>query len=316
MDLLDSEWETPFFKLMANNDTAGAPGHQAGIVIPKAIREFLPPFTSQTSAEQPTQSIILEASLYVEGTFVCDVSTRYQEQTWGGTRSPETRLTENLQALRGPAQSDDLLIFQRSLVQLNKIRIFLVPMGSDQYRTHLADVGNSRWGPLSKILPVSNSELAAAKELIDKRLYDDFSIFDPNADRIETRGYVVARNQAFRSRVMETYDYKCALTGYGVNNLKGRFDLEAAHIVPRSLMGPDDVRNGLALTRSMHWAFDQGLWSVQGRNVYISNKVLDEAENAPLIPFRGVPLRDTLAIGHQASPDAIQWHFENIAIRD
>ena len=38
--------------------------------------------------------------------------------------------------------------------------------------------------------------------------------------------------------------------------------MEAAHIRPVAQNGPDTVRNGLALSRTVHWMFDRGLISV------------------------------------------------------
>ena len=84
------------FKVLANNDTGGAPGHQGGIVIPKDIADFFPPLPSVTSAENPTVEAILTADLFREGHFLETIQTRYQHQTWGGNRSPERRLTANL----------------------------------------------------------------------------------------------------------------------------------------------------------------------------------------------------------------------------
>ena len=40
--LLDPEWDAPFFKRLAHNDTGAAKGHQGGLAFPKDLREFLP----------------------------------------------------------------------------------------------------------------------------------------------------------------------------------------------------------------------------------------------------------------------------------
>lgn len=67
-----------------------------------------------------------------------------------------------------------------------------------------------------------------------------------------------ARNQAFRKFVLEAYNETCAICGTRRNSPEGKPEVEAAHIYPKSEGGADDVRNGLALCRLHHWAFDVG----------------------------------------------------------
>ncbi|WP_246811713.1 HNH endonuclease [Ensifer sp. ENS11] len=45
-------------------------------------------------------------------------------------------------------------------------------------------------------------------------------------------------------------------------NSGGRSEAQAAHIRPVADGGPDSVRNGLALSGTVHWIFDRGLISV------------------------------------------------------
>ena len=74
---------------------------------------------------------------------------------------------------------------------------------------------------------------------------------------------VAIRDATFRYRVVEqTYAGRCALTGLCLTNGFGRAEVDAAHIQPVAAGGPDSVRNGIALTKSVHWAFDRGLLSI------------------------------------------------------
>jgi len=73
----------------------------------------------------------------------------------------------------------------------------------------------------------------------------------------------LVRDASFRFRVVEqAYDGRCALTGVRLTNGHGRAEVDAAHIQPVAAGGPDATRNGLALMKSMHWAFDRGLVSL------------------------------------------------------
>ena len=46
--LADPAWDAPFFKLLANNDTGAASGHQGGVVIPKELRPYFPSLNPKT----------------------------------------------------------------------------------------------------------------------------------------------------------------------------------------------------------------------------------------------------------------------------
>jgi putative restriction endonuclease len=52
------------------------------------------------------------------------------------------------------------------------------------------------------------------------------------------------------------------MTGLRLINGGGRPEVQAAHIQPVASKGPDSVRNGLALSGTVHWMFDRGLISI------------------------------------------------------
>ena len=58
------------------------------------------------------------------------------------------------------------------------------------------------------------------------------------------------------------YGNRCAISGLKLINGGGRPEVQAAHIKPVASAGPDSVRNGLALSGTLHWMFDRGLISV------------------------------------------------------
>jgi putative restriction endonuclease len=62
--------------------------------------------------------------------------------------------------------------------------------------------------------------------------------------------------------VRAAYSNKCAITGLRLINGGGRPEVQAAHIQPVASKGPDSVRNGLALSGTVHWMFDRGLISI------------------------------------------------------
>jgi putative restriction endonuclease len=70
------------------------------------------------------------------------------------------------------------------------------------------------------------------------------------------------RERAFTSAVKSAYGDTCAVTGFKIINGGGRSEVQAAHIMPVAADGPDSIRNGIALSGTIHWMFDRGLISV------------------------------------------------------
>jgi putative restriction endonuclease len=67
--------------------------------------------------------------------------------------------------------------------------------------------------------------------------------------------------------------------GLRLINGGGRPEVQAAHIQPVASNGPDSVRNGLALSGTVHWMFDRGLISIGDdyRILVAKNHVPDDA---------------------------------------
>ena len=70
------------------------------------------------------------------------------------------------------------------------------------------------------------------------------------------------RDKAFSAVVKTAYRDTCAVTGLKIINGGGCSEVQAAHIRPVQHRGPDSIRNGIALSGTIHWMFDRGLISV------------------------------------------------------
>jgi putative restriction endonuclease len=81
----------------------------------------------------------------------------------------------------------------------------------------------------------------------------------PIVERMIARPF---RDAAFATSVKIAYSNTCAMTGLRIINGGGRAEVQAAHIRPVAAGGNDSVRNGLALSGTVHWMFDRGLLSV------------------------------------------------------
>lgn len=91
----------PRYKKLAHNDTGSAVGHQAGVLIPKDLESYFPKLSGTVGASHPTLDVQITAELVRGSSHAGTVDTRYQYQTWGGTRRAERRITGNLQNLLG-----------------------------------------------------------------------------------------------------------------------------------------------------------------------------------------------------------------------
>lgn len=87
------------------------------------------------------------------------------------------------------------------------------------------------------------------------------------------------RERSFMHNVRSAYSNRCAVTGLRLINGGGRPEVQAAHIQPVASMGPDSVRNGLALSGTVHWMFDRGLISIDDdyRILVSTNHVPEDA---------------------------------------
>lgn len=131
------------------------------------------------------------------------------------------------------------------------------------------------------------------------------------------------RSRAFKQAVREAYEFKCAVCGLRICSPNALlWEVEAAHIVPHSASGKDDILNGLALCHLHHWAFDVGWFTLEDNyKILVSRKAKElpvdfgKLGNYDLI---GQLSKENLLISLPKERDihphplAIQWHRENI----
>lgn len=160
------------------------------------------------------------------------------------------------------------------------------------------------------------------KKLIETPRPEIYNPFDKTKKIVKVTRESTLRARGFRQAVIEAYDHKCAFCGmkiYSPDTLS--WEVEAAHIVPHSSMGKDDILNGLALCHLHHWAFDAGWFTLQDDfQIKVSQKVnsipsnygrMGEYDFIRILSSKNskilLPLRKEI-YPHQNS---IQWHREN-----
>ncbi len=176
---------------------------------------------------------------------------------------------------RDPAQDDHFYAFVADYLEFNRA----VPFKESGYYYESGlqrDDGKTNKGAFGRsVRPISDQEF----ELILRSGFSDLTIgvrssaneitvgltdepadFErPLVQQVVTRPF---RDAAFSKQVKHAYDDTCAVTGIKLINGGGRSEVQAAHIRPVADRGPDSVRNGIALSGTVHWMFDRGLISV------------------------------------------------------
>ena len=118
------------------------------------------------------------------------------------------------------------------------------------------------------------------------------------------------RDAKFKLLVRKAYDRRCALTGLRLINGRGRPEVEAAHIKPVSANGPDSIRNGIALSGTVHWMFDRGMLSLADDLTILTSRQLNYGIDHLLnSDMRAIVPKDRR---QQPHPAFLAWHRENL----
>ena len=135
-------------------------------------------------------------------------------------------------------------------------------------------------------------------------------VFDYDRERVETTTNRLVRDRVFRRLVLDAYDRRCAFTGLRLINGGGRAEVEAAHIKGVAEQGPDTIRNGIALSGTVHWMFDRGLLSLtDDYEIMISRQINNREQIESLIyPSKFAVVPDDPR--HRPHPKYLSWHRE------
>ncbi len=308
-------YDRPFFKQLPKNDL-GIDTHQGGVVIPRALVAYLPPLPPPSDA--PTEDFPLVLDLFDGATPVATVTSRWHYQTWRQTRSPEHRLTKNIEsALLATARVGDVLMFERQLGAVDRYRVTLVRQGTTAHAGILKSANGRRWGVVGPSAPESLAPISSEMERILAAGSGPFLLFGEGRETDEHRR--VLREAAFSRLVKRAYAHSCAACGsgwlvpVGEPGLDPVSEPEAAHIIPVAMQGRDDLRNALCLCRSHHWAFDRHLLFVDENSRWrVIEASRRENRNDGLNDLDGSPLRDPLEGYPQPALQALAWHRERV----
>jgi putative restriction endonuclease len=156
-----------------------------------------------------------------------------------------------------------------------------------------------------ELLPRSDTELALAAVAEEQAPYQ----FEQ--DRVQMLTMRTVRDRIFRTRVLKAYDRRCAFTGFQFINGGGRAEVEAAHIKAVEAKGPDVVRNGLALSGTVHWMFDRGLLTIADNAEILLSSHINDVDGVRKILLPNGKAQFPENIHDRPDPTFLSWHREN-----
>ncbi len=113
---------------------------------------------------------------------------------------------------------------------------------------------------LGRVSPTVATQTTAIATRVLPELAEEGAEFErPLVEQLIARPF---RDRAFAAGVVSAYNRTCAVTGLQIINGGGRAEVQAAHIRAVEHGGSDSVRNGVALSGTVHWMFDRGLISI------------------------------------------------------
>lgn len=123
-----------------------------------------------------------------------------------------------------------------------------------------------------------------------------------------------ARSAAFRTLVLEAYDYRCAASRLRYITPDYRYLVEAAHLVPFSVSQDDRPSNGLALTPNLHWAMDSHLIAPGPDHRWHVSPTVDALvpDNQWLCALDGLSLVLPRDSQWQPAREALSWRLDHL----
>lgn len=119
----------------------------------------------------------------------------------------------------------------------------------------------------------------------------------------------ILRSAAFKRKIPELYGHRCAITGLQVVSRSRTQLIDACHIVPWAESYDDTITSGIALSPTLHRAFDRGLIAISSDLRVLVAHDLREADSAHAIrPLAGRPLHLPADPRHHPSRENLARH--------
>jgi len=124
----------------------------------------------------------------------------------------------------------------------------------------------------------------------------------------------ILRDHSFREGIVQNYNYECAVCGLKTRSSEGYNIVDSAHIKPLAIFNDNQLDNGICLCKNHHWAFDQGLFTIEHNySIKVSTNFEETSPNSkPIQNFHGAKIYLPKKVYPRT--DALQWHQDNVFI--
>lgn len=124
---------------------------------------------------------------------------------------------------------------------------------------------------------------------------------------------IFVRGGLFKRTIPRIYDYTCSISGLKINSSSNVQMIDACHIHPFSLSNDDTVPNGIALSPTLHRAFDRGLITINSDFVVRVSPTIDEKNSSfSISQFEGQQILLPKKEKWYPSQESLIWHNKEI----
>ncbi len=163
------------------------------------------------------------------------------------------------------------------------------------------------------ISDIENQIVKDPKEIYEKRLLTIRMELDNEAFQEE----VFVRSNVFKKEIPKIYNYTCCISGLRIDAIDNISMIDACHIIPFSESYNDTITNGIALSPTLHRAFDRGLISIDNNYKVLVNNNFSEINRTPynIKQFTGIKLLLPSNEHFFPSFDSLTYHREKFGFK-
>lgn len=132
-------------------------------------------------------------------------------------------------------------------------------------------------------------------------------------DQGEFEEEIFVRGGMFKKTIPKIYNFTCCVTGMNIQSSHNIQMIDACHIFPFSISKDDTVKNGIALSPTLHRAFDRGLITINSNYIVrVSPSLNENGSNFTLSQFEGQQINLPEKEKWLPSLEALSWHNKEV----